>query len=113
MRAIVFCVMNFLILSLLSLLFGVSFAFSTLGIGAFRMALSIMTLCIGSGLVRSVGPATFGDGLWWIGSLICGGLVVSSKVTHRGSAGAVGSSGAEFGSGTLFRMSFSFVKASI
>ena len=112
-RAIVFCVMYFLIFSLLPLLVGVDFAFSTLGVGAFRMALSIVTLCIGSGLVHSVGRVTLGDGVVWTGSSICGGLVVASKVTHFGTSSAVCSSGVGSGSGALLTMSFSFVKASI
>jgi hypothetical protein len=113
MRAIVFCVMYFLILSLLSLLFGLDFDFSTLGVDAFRMALSIVTLCIGSGRIRSVGFVTLGGGISFIGSSICAGLVVSSKVTCRGAVGTMGSSGAGSGSGVLLRMSFSFVSASI
>ena len=99
--------------SLLMLLFGLDFDFSTLAVGAFRMALSIVIMCIGSGCVRSVGPVTLGDGVLWIGLSICGGLVISSKVTCRGSIGTVGSSSAGSGSGALLRMLFSFVKASI
>ena len=112
-RAIVFCAMYFLILSLLPLLVGGIFAFSTLGVGAVRMVLSIVTLWIRSGLVRSVGRVTLGDGVVWFGSSIWGGFVVASKVSRLGTSGAVGSSGVGSGSGALLRMSFSFVKASI
>ena len=114
MRALVFCARNFLILSLLSSLVGLGFVFSTLGIGAaFGMALSIVTLCIGSVLIRSVGRITLGDGVAWTGSSIWGGLVVASNLTRRGPFGAFGSFGVGSGSGALLRMSFSFVNASI
>ena len=105
--------MYFLILSLLLLLVGVDLVFSTLGVGIFGMALSIVALCIGSDLVRSVGRVTLGDGVVWTGSSCWGGLVAVSKVTRRGVSGAVGSFGVRSGSGALLRMSFSFVKASI
>ena len=82
------------------------------------MALSILTLCIGSGCLRFVSSITLGSGISVFGTSVCGGLVVSSKVTLRGSVGMVrnsgiGSSGVGSGSGALLRMLFSFVNASI
>ena len=124
-RAIVFDAIYFLIRSLLSLVFGLDFGVFTpgvcefgigvftLGVFAFRMALSIMTLCIGSGRVHSVGSITLGSGASLIGASVCAGLVVSSKITRRGSVGTVGSSGIWSSSGALLRMSFSFINAFI
>ena len=82
------------------------------------MALSILTLCIGLGCVRSVGSIALGSGILVFGTSFCGGLIVSLKVTCRGSVGMVrssgiGSSGVGFGSGALLRILFSFVNASI
>ena len=76
------------------------------------MTLSIMTLCLGSGRVCSVGSITLGRGSM-VGSSFCGGLVVSSKVTRRGSVGMACNSGIRSGSGVLLRMLSSFVNASI
>jgi hypothetical protein len=104
-RATVFDAIYFLIRSLFSLVFGLDFGVFTpgvcaFGIGffthevcAFRMALSIMTLCIGSGRIHSIGSITLGSGILLIGASVCAGLAVSSKVTRRGSVGTVGSSG--------------------
>ncbi len=113
MRAIDFAVMSLLIHSLLSLLFGLVCGFSTLGVCAFGIVLSIVALCIGPGRVRSISFLTLGSGVLLIDTSVCGGLVVSSKVTRRGSGEVDGLSGAGSGSGTLLRMSFSFVNASI
>ena len=93
-----------------SLLLGLDFIFSTLGVCAFGIILSIVTFCIGSGCVRSSGLITVAVG---IGSSICGDLAVLSKLTHRGSVGMVGSFGSGSGSGALVRITLSFVKASI
>ena len=93
-----------------SLLLGLDFVFSTLGVCAFRIILSNMTLCIGSGCVRSSGLITIAVG---IVSSICGNLAVLSKVTRHGSVRMVGSFGSGSGSGALLRMTLSFVKASI
>ena len=79
-RAIVFVAIYLLIRSLLSLLSELVFSFATLGVCIFGMALSIVTLCLGSGCVRSVGSFTLGRGSM-VGSSFCSGLVVSSKVT--------------------------------
>ena len=111
-RAIVFVAIYLLIRSLLSLLSELGFSFPTLGVRIFGMALSIMTLCFGSGRVRSVGSFTLGRGSV-VGSLFCSGLVVSSKVTRRGSAGMARNSGIGSGSGVLLSMLSSFVNASI
>ena len=48
-----------------------------------------------------------------VGSSFCGGLVVVSKVTRRGSAGMACNSGIGSGSGVLLSMLSSFVNASI
>ena len=113
MRAIDFAVMYLLIRSLLLLLFGLVCGFSTLGVCAFGIVLSIVALCIGPCRVRSISFLTLGSGVLLVGTSVCGGLVVSLKVTRRGSVEVGGSSGAGSGSGTLLRMSFSFVNASI
>ena len=105
--------MYFLILSLLSLLVGEVFAVSTLGVGVFGMDLSIVTLWIGSGLVRVVICVTLGDGVVWFGSSVWGGFAVLSKVTRFCTAGAVGSPSVGSVPGELLRMLFSLVKASI
>ena len=91
----------------------VGFVFSTLGVRAFGMALLIMTLCIGSDHARSVGSITLGRGVSVVGFLFCGGLVVLSKVTCRGSVGTTHNSGIGSNSGALLRMLSSFVNASI
>ena len=101
-----------LICSLLLLLFGLVFGFSTLGVPVFGMTLSIMTLCLGSGHVRSVNSITLGRGSV-AGSSFCGGLVVSSNVTRFGSVGMARNSGIGSGSGVLLRMLSSFVNAFI
>ena len=113
MRAIDFVARYLLICSLLLLLFRLDFGYSTLGVCTFGMVLSIMTLCIGLGCLRSVNSITLGSGISVIGASVCGGLVVLSKVTRSGSVGTVGSSGAGFGSGALLRISLSLVNASI
>jgi hypothetical protein len=63
MRAIDFDVMNFLMRSLLFLLLGFDFAFFTFGACAFGIILSMVTLCISSGCVCSIGLITFGIGV--------------------------------------------------
>ena len=113
MRAIDFVARYLLICSLLLLLFRLDFGFSTLGVCTFGMVLSIMTLCIGLGRLRSVNSITLGSGISVIGASVCGGLVVLSKVTRSGSVDTVGSSGVGSGSGALLRISFSCVNASI
>jgi hypothetical protein len=112
-RAIGFVAIYLLIRSLLSLFFGLVFVFSILGVRAFGMALSIMTLCIGSGRARPVSSIALGCGVSVVGSLFCGGLVVSSKVTCHGSVGMACNSGIGSGSGALLKMLSSFVNASI
>ena len=112
-RAIDFVAIYLLIHSLLLLPFGLVFGFSTLGVRAFGMALSIMTLCIGSGCVHSISSITLGHGISVVGSLFCGGLVVLSKVTCRGSVRMAHSSGAGSGSCLLLMMLSSFFNASI
>ena len=111
-RAIVFVAIYLLIRSLLSLLSELVFSFATLGVRIFGMVSSIMTLCFGSGRVLSVGSFTLGRGSV-VGSSFCGGLVVSLKVTHRGSVGMVRNSGIGSGSGVLLSMLSSFVNAFI
>jgi hypothetical protein len=119
MRAIVFDDIFVLMRSLLSLLFGLDFVFVTLGVCAFGNILSMVTLFIGSDRLRSAGFITLGIGVVIISSLICGGLVASSKVTRRVSVGRVSSTDAVSGSGvgscagTLFRMTSNFANASI
>jgi hypothetical protein len=109
MRAIVFDDMYVLMRSLLLLLFGLDFVFVTLGVSAFGNILSMVTLFIGSYRLRSGGFITLGIVVSLISSSICGGLVVSSKVTLRVDVGTVSSSetdsgfGVGSGSGTLFR----------
>ena len=110
--AIVFVAIYLLIRSLLSLLSELIFSFATLGVRVFGMALSIVTLCLGSGRVCSVGSITLGRGSV-VGSSFCGGLVVSSKLTRHGSVGMVHNSDIGSGSGVLLRMLSSFVNASI
>ena len=65
------------------------------------MALWVMTLCLGSGHVRSVGPITIGSGISVVGSLFCDGLVVLPKVTCHGSVETARSSGTGSGSSVL------------
>jgi hypothetical protein len=110
--AIVFVTIYLLIRALLSLLFGLVFGFSTLGVRVFGMTLSILTLCLGSGCVHSIGSVTLGCGSV-VGSSFCGGLIVSSKVICHGSVGMARNSGIWSGSGVLLRMLSSSVNASI